>query len=410
LQGEYEPPVDFNDDNDEELSEDGAFNSDDERQYGGMFSSKRDDRENADNDNNSDSGEEWADDEDADAAELAEHEMDEEIGNNPEFQKMLESMGLKKEESVLTDTSASLGSRTQKQIRVFHEPGGSEAEHGTLSAAKLSMDDLLTPLAGSQSASTNLLRKNMDALQNTERVTPLASSLATAKETRKQTFGKIKSEVSEWQEQVALARQQETIDFTSEEARREGVTMSSLVAKFQPSTSMEKNVDAILASASLLEKGHKNRPGSMEGLEEKKLSKEEYLARQGELARMKALMSYEKKKFALAKSIKSKMYRKIRKKQGMKRAEKELLKLKEMDPELAASMENQSAKDRAMERMSLKHKNTSKWVRKMLQRGPEGQDTDTRMAIADQLQKGLELRKRMGSLQHAESDDEVFCS
>lgn len=46
--------------------------------------------------------------------------------------------------------------------------------------------------------------------------------------------------------------------------------------------------------------------------------------------------------------------------------------------------------------MSLKHKNQSKWVKRMLQRGQT--DGDTREAIAEQLAMGIELRKKVREL------------
>lgn len=48
---------------------------------------------------------------------------------------------------------------------------------------------------------------------------------------------------------------------------------------------------------------------------------------------------------------------------------------------------------RAQERMSLRHKNQSKWVKRMLQRGSS--DEETRQAIAEQLQLGNELRQKV---------------
>ena len=46
-----------------------------------------------------------------------------------------------------------------------------------------------------------------------------------------------------------------------------------------------------------------------------------------------------------------------------------------------------------MERISLKHKNQSKWIKRMLQRG--GTDGETQKAIAEQLNIGDELRKKV---------------
>lgn len=52
----------------------------------------------------------------------------------------------------------------------------------------------------------------------------------------------------------------------------------------------------------------------------------------------------------------------------------------------------------SQERLTLKHKNTSRWARRALRRGQTLMDEGTRQAVADQLRLGEELRKRVGGL------------
>ena len=63
------------------------------------------------------------------------------------------------------------------------------------------------------------------------------------------------------------------------------------------------------------------------------------------------------------------------------------------------------------ERMTLKHKNTSKWAKRILKRGLPVQDEGTRAAIAAQLQQNALLTRKMNSMKddsssEGSSDDE----
>ena len=87
-------------------------------------------------------------------------------------------------------------------------------------------------------------------------------------------------------------------------------------------------------------------------LEMNKLSVEDVKARNEELAKMKSLLFYQEQK--------SKKYHKIRKRAEERRKEKERELIKQTDPELYKELLEKDAIKRAKERMSLKHKNTSK--------------------------------------------------
>ena len=94
-------------------------------------------------------------------------------------------------------------------------------------------------------------------------------------------------------------------------------------------------------------------------LEMNKLSVEDVKARNEELAKMKSLLFYQEQKKRINK-IKSKKYHKIRKRAEERRKEKERELIKQTDPELYKELLEKDAIKRAKERMSLKHKNTSK--------------------------------------------------
>lgn len=95
-------------------------------------------------------------------------------------------------------------------------------------------------------------------------------------------------------------------------------------------------------------------------LEMNKLSVEDVKARNEELAKMKSLLFYQEQKNKRINKIKSKKYHKIRKRAEERRKEKERELIKQTDPELYKELLEKDAIKRAKERMSLKHKNTSK--------------------------------------------------
>ena len=64
------------------------------------------------------------------------------------------------------------------------------------------------------------------------------------------------------------------------------------------------------------------------------------------------------------------------------------------NPEKQRELEEKEAQERMEERMTLRHKNTSKWARAALKRGAS-LDSHTRKAVQEQLRLGQELRDAM---------------
>ena len=128
-------------------------------------------------------------------------------------------------------------------------------------------------------------------------------------------------------------------------------------------------------------------------LADKALTLKEVRARQGELSKMRSLLFYEQQKRRRINKIKSKAYRRIRKRQDRRKADAEGTELED-DPEKQREMEEREAEARMEERMTLRHKNTSKWARSALKRGAN-LDSHTRKQVQEQLRLGQELRDAM---------------
>lgn len=82
---------------------------------------------------------------------------------------------------------------------------------------------------------------------------------------------------------------------------------------------------------------------------------------------MRALLFYAEQKEKRASKIKSKKYRKIRKKEKERHQEQlSLEQMDEADPEAADEERMKLERARAEERMSLRHKKGSKWARQLM--------------------------------------------
>ena len=138
----------------------------------------------------------------------------------------------------------------------------------------------------------------------------------------------------------------------------------------------------------------------------RKLSVKEVAARQAELAKMRSLLFHAEIKSRRLRKIKSKKFHKVERKYREKLEGKELEHLRELDPEAYKARMEKHVRDRARERLTLKHKNTSRWVKHMLDRA-HGDDADegTRKAITEQLKLGEALRRKMNDVE-ARSDGE----
>lgn len=149
-----------------------------------------------------------------------------------------------------------------------------------------------------------------------------------------------------------------------------------------------------------------------------KVSVEELMKRRHELAKMRSLMFNYERKMKRIKKIKSRKYRKILKRDKARITGETIGSDSDEDP---ASIAIDAERRRAEERMTLRHKNTSKWIKRQLQRGEINRNPEARAAVEEQLRLHQELKRRQegvvdlsgserdsdGSDSDAWSDDDV---
>lgn len=220
---------------------------------------------------------------------------------------------------------------------------------------------------------------------------------------RKTAYAEKKEEMDVFLPVVRRNRQKETLDLRQQGPKLDTLTSAALTSKFSAQTDLEKSVADLLRAGDLSDRAVAK--DEREELERKQVSVLEVQQRQKELAKLRALMFYEEQKQKRIKKIKSKLYHKIRNSQDKKAAEKQRKQLRELDPELAQKLDDEMAEKRAEERLTLKHTNTSKWVKHQLKRGVLA-DNDTRTAIAEQLRRGDELRRKMNAVDSDEDGDD----
>jgi U3 small nucleolar RNA-associated protein 14 len=216
---------------------------------------------------------------------------------------------------------------------------------------------------------------------------------------RKEAYKKARKDLSRWTTQVEQNRNARQIVLGDVPDKSAIVTTKVLAASFEPTTGLEKNIDSIIRESGADE----SNIAQFEQLEMHKLSVEEVAARAAQLAKMRSLMFYQELKDKRQSKIKSRKYRKLLKKQKEK-GKMSVDELRAVDPEAADEEAEKQARERVLERVTLRHRNTSKWVKGAMRTGAM-RDPGTRAAIQAQLQQHETLRRKMG-VEDDEEDDE----
>ncbi len=444
---------------DEEIDEDLAFNSDDERMYGDLFkpkksSSKRkraqqqkggedfDSDESSiddDDDNSGDDGggDEEEEEESGESDDGIASDDDDDDGDGGQFMLDLLNNLDKKEtdaQKEVEDMRALMAHSSKVPESEFAVAAGAaksgSSTNSNSNSTTLTLDQLMSGITDTKGfkavknvmkdMTSEIYENDVSSTLSTTK-TPVAKIVSERAE-RKVHYAEQSKNVSGWTQVVKQNREAETLDFRPKDRIR--INKADLVQKFEPTTDFEKEIAAALEEAGAADEKEimRREEEAMFGKEggefdddddddddlgRNKLSEEEYKKRLGQLKRMRALMFYEEQKRHHMNKIKSKKYRKIRKKQRLRSKEEEEKEAAENDQEIARQLEEKAEMERMQERMSLKHRNTSKWAKRVLRRGGNV-DTETRKALSEQIRIGDELKKKMeGQFGDSDDDDET---
>ena len=176
---------------------------------------------------------------------------------------------------------------------------------------------------------------------------------------------------------------------------------SEMKTRFSASTPLEQQVAAVLASSrAVVREGETLSEIEKKGLEG--LTAKEAEERKAELAKIRALQTYQEAKFRRQGKIKSKKFRKIARKEKEKEKLQELERLQATDPEAAKEKLEEMEKVRIGERATLKHRNASKYLQLQAKRAKF--DKTSKNNLNDQLSRHRELLTKHGEKME-ESDD-----
>ncbi|KAG2342059.1 Utp14-domain-containing protein [Suillus weaverae] len=339
-------------------------------------------------------------DEEEDAASASEGEASSEaLAELESFLSKLDPAEDKKRKS--NDVSAAQSVPKKRRLMQERTEAGAEGEFGVSAGGSraLKLDDLLAPLASSSALIT--LKKSMKALTSTSNKTKTLSAplpqRAQERLDREAAYEQTKEEVDKWSATMKRIKQAEHLSFPLQAQPEGRVSNLELAAKFKPSNELESAVDNLLKSAQLRDQDI----AGTEALKMAHLSVEEVATRRAELRMMRELAFRADKKAKRIAKIKSKAYRRIRKKQRERLGGEE----GDVDVDVEdAGAQLKAEVERARERATLRHKTTGKWAKAM--QGRDELDVDQRQAIGEMLERGEKLRRRIqGEMSGDESEE-----
>ncbi|KAG4913701.1 hypothetical protein AAZX31_19G198400 [Glycine max] len=262
---------------------------------------------------------------------------------------------------------------------------------------RISIEDLLNPLR--EKSGYGKLRKRYQQIEKNAKIihVPLSKAVQ-AKVERKAAYEISKKDVTKWQHIIQRNREAPTI-FFDENVNLGFSTVGAIASEFEPRTEFEKKIAALVYDEEVME-AHKKDGSKL--LEMNKVSIEDEKDRQNRIAKMRSLLFRHEMKAKHIKKIKSRTFHRLLKKDRLKAEASQM----QMDPEAAKEYAMKQERQRAEERMTLKHKNHNPWAARIIQRGLHNQDEGTRAAIHEQLQRHAELTRKMKSMKGSSSSSE----
>jgi U3 small nucleolar RNA-associated protein 14 len=175
-----------------------------------------------------------------------------------------------------------------------------------------------------------------------------------------------KKEMGKWHHVVVQNRNARTLDLANDERHKS--SYRNLVKTFEPKSKFEKDIQMVLIKCNATDETAEK--AEVDQLKGKDMDMDEIRQKQAELAKVRALLFYEQMKRHRINKIKSKAYHRIRKRQRQRKEQgnEETNTDSDHDEEEKELNEKKLLK-RIEERMSLRHKNTSKWSKMALEHG-----------------------------------------
>ena len=292
---------------------------------------------------------------------------------------------------------AKLDGKKRKITSTREEGTGNVSEYNLSShkKAKVDISGLVTALGSEGGEDVRTLHKKVTEGEAELRLETALEPHQAAKVARGAGYCGAVKDVSVWDAVVHSRRAADTLSFPLNKADLRLKSLSQDGERFKAETALEQQIAAMLAgSNSVAAEGEQFSEVEKKCLEG--LTAREALERKRELAKIRALQTYQEAKFRRQKKIKSKKFRRVQRK--MKRNEElaELENLSKTDPEAAAEKLELIEKTRIEERASLKHRNASKFLHDTAKRAKLTKNKDFTNIVNDQLRKHRELVTKHG--------------
>ncbi|CAH0588948.1 unnamed protein product [Chrysodeixis includens] len=204
-----------------------------------------------------------------------------------------------------------------------------------------------------------------------------------------------KKKVGRWDPVVARSRTVDYVSFPLKSASTKLEPTADFLTKLTLKSDLEKELEEVDPP-----------PFVEEEVEEEPvfpMTYEEMVEHRKHIAKMRAQQSYKAAKAKRQSKIKSKKYHRVLKKEKLKQQLKEFEELQKTDPEEALKKLESLEKARALERHTLRHKNTGKWAKNKLIRAKY--DKEVRQQLAEQLAVSRGLTQKVQD--NESSDDDV---
>ena len=287
---------------------------------------------------------------------------------------------------------AKLDGKKKKIISTREEGTGDVSEYNLSShkTSKVELSGLVSALGEEAGEDIRSLKRKLSKGEGELKLATALEPHQAAKVARVAGYTGVVKEVAVWDAVVHSRRAADTLSFplNRPDLRLKSVSQDS--ERFKAETPLEQQIAALLAgSDSVAKEGEEFSEVEKKCLEG--LSAREAEERKRELAKIRALQTYQEAKFRRQKKIKSKKFRKIERKMKKKEELAELEQLSKIDPEAAAEKMEQLEKKRIEERATLKHRNASKFLQDTAKRAKITKNKDFTNIVNDQLRKHRDL-------------------
>ena len=255
------------------------------------------------------------DDDVSSASESEESESEDEEESDDPFDEVSDGeVDLKTVAKNLIDQTTS---KQQQYKKLNNAAVGEENEYALPSlsnntSTSLNLADILSVVDDPDAVNrASLIKKG----ENQAMAVPLPQRIQKRNE-RKAAYEISKDEVSKWQDTVQQNRRADHLDFSKLNEADAKVEASTFTPIEKPMTELEKKVDEVMKQSNLIDMTKKE--STFEEIATAKMSPEEMRKRTAELRLMRDLMFREERKAKRIKKIKSKAYRRIKKKGNAK--------------------------------------------------------------------------------------------